>query len=276
MPEAHEADDPTAVGVDTQSEAPADVNVDAGQADAGATPEVTYFDPTAYADHLVKLPDGSEVKVADLPNGYLRQSDYTRKTQELAQVRTLQQALQNNPQQTLAFLAQQYGVDLAPAPASEQTPTEGSEGEGWEENDPVVRRLAALEARYAPIEQTYAQQRLDQTLEQLGARYGDAFDQNEVLNAALQMGVSDVGQLEAVFKLVAFDKVLAAQQARAEAANQAAADEAARTAGKAELGSTITATGGVAAGSTTPGKPAVNSIRDAWELAKVQHGVTTL
>lgn len=43
----------------------------------------------AYAEDtaVVKLPDGTEMPVAELRNGYLRQSDFTRKTQELSNER---------------------------------------------------------------------------------------------------------------------------------------------------------------------------------------------
>lgn len=45
--------------------------------------------PVVYAEEnqVVKLADGTEVPVADLKAGYLRQNDYTRKTQELANER---------------------------------------------------------------------------------------------------------------------------------------------------------------------------------------------
>lgn len=44
---------------------------------------------SAYAEDtaVVKLPDGTEMPVAELRNGYLRQSDFTRKTQELSNER---------------------------------------------------------------------------------------------------------------------------------------------------------------------------------------------
>jgi hypothetical protein len=42
----------------------------------------------ASADAVVTMQDGSKVKVSDLIQGQLRQSDYTRKTQEIAQERT--------------------------------------------------------------------------------------------------------------------------------------------------------------------------------------------
>lgn len=45
--------------------------------------------PVVYAEEtqVVKLADGTEVPVADLKAGYLRQNDYTRKTQEIANER---------------------------------------------------------------------------------------------------------------------------------------------------------------------------------------------
>lgn len=66
--------------------------------------------------------DGKEVEVTldELLNGYQRQSDYTRKTQELAterqQLASLQQlqaALNDNPSETLHALREYYGVEDA-------------------------------------------------------------------------------------------------------------------------------------------------------------------
>lgn len=59
-------------------------------ADEAASTEETPETPAeveASVDAVVTMQDGSKVKVADLIQGQLRQSDYTRKTQELAQER---------------------------------------------------------------------------------------------------------------------------------------------------------------------------------------------
>lgn len=69
-----------------ESEAPDDE--DEGETEAEAEAE-TEEEPVAYADEkaVVKLPDGSEIPVAELIKGRMLQSDYTRKTQEVANER---------------------------------------------------------------------------------------------------------------------------------------------------------------------------------------------
>lgn len=74
-----------------ESEAPDDE--DEGETEAEAEAE-TEEEPVAYADEkaVVKLPDGSEIPVAELIKGRMLQSDYTRKTQEVANERKAVQA----------------------------------------------------------------------------------------------------------------------------------------------------------------------------------------
>ena len=55
----------------------------------GEAPAEPEDQPAVYAEDtaIVKLADGTEVPLSDLKSGYMRQSDYTRKTQELANER---------------------------------------------------------------------------------------------------------------------------------------------------------------------------------------------
>ena len=84
------------------------------------TESYEYVDTSAFDGKYVKVKvDGEELDVPfnEAIQGYQRQADYTRKTQELSQQReqlqyaqTLQQALESNPQQTLEILSRHYGV----------------------------------------------------------------------------------------------------------------------------------------------------------------------
>ena len=88
---------------ETPLEGQVDAVVETGDAPVGEPRE--YFAWNEYADKPVKLTvDGEEIEVplAEALNGYQRQADYTRKTQELAEQRrqvqfaaALQEALQN-------------------------------------------------------------------------------------------------------------------------------------------------------------------------------------
>lgn len=74
-----------------------------------------------------KLSDGTEVPLSELEKGYLRQSDYTKKTQEVARQReeaaqalALFEALQSDPQNTLDALTKHLATE---APDESQTLT---------------------------------------------------------------------------------------------------------------------------------------------------------
>lgn len=72
-------------GTEDSPEEPA---IEDGATEEVAAEEAEVADPVeADAEALVTLGDGSKVKVADLAKSYFRESDYTRKTQELATVR---------------------------------------------------------------------------------------------------------------------------------------------------------------------------------------------
>jgi hypothetical protein len=111
--------------VDSAVEAPIAETI--GQAEVsteiGEAPEVVqdYFSWDEYADRNVKLNVAGEevdVPLKEALAGYQRQADYTRKTQELSEQRkqvqfgtALQEALQNNPGDTLELLKQHYGLN---------------------------------------------------------------------------------------------------------------------------------------------------------------------
>ena len=79
---------------------------DEGEAEPEAT-DVATEAVAAYAEDtaVVKLSDGTEMPVAELKNGYLRQSDFTRKTQEVANERkTVQADVERMQRITTAFV----------------------------------------------------------------------------------------------------------------------------------------------------------------------------
>lgn len=73
--------------------------------DEAETEEVTEEAPKPEAPVLVKLPDGTEAPLEEVTRGYLRQVDYTRKTQEVAETRkALEADLQRIEGITQAFV----------------------------------------------------------------------------------------------------------------------------------------------------------------------------
>ena len=100
--------------------------------------------------YTVKI-DGREERVSldELQNGYQRQADYTRKTQELASERKrLEQAeaivssLESDPESTLKALSDAFGISAAPEHSGDPM------GSSWDEpDDGTSKRLQELEGR---------------------------------------------------------------------------------------------------------------------------------
>lgn len=246
--------------------------LDSGQVDGevvGAsegTPEASYFNYEDYADHRVKLPvagEEIEVPLSEALAGYQRQADYTRKTQELAEQRkevqfaaAIQQALQNDPAATIQLLTEHYGINAQQA----------SEDDLY--MDPSERQLRELDSRVRSFEEAQAMQELERNISTLQSKYGEDFDANEVVAAALASGNDN---LEAVYKQVAFDRLLARQNVQNEyAAKQAAAQDAALQAKR----DASVISGGSSAHGTSVGIAPISSIKDAFAAAKQQMGIS--
>jgi hypothetical protein len=208
--------------------------------------------------------DGEDVDVplSEALQGYSRTQDYTRKTQSLAEQQreaqfalTLQQALENNPAQTLRILQEQYGVTDTPAqPAAED--------ESWLD-DPVEARLKEYDQRFAQLEQQRADQELRVALRVLQQRYGDDFDSNAVVSQAAAQNRMD---LEAIHKELMFDKLWARQQAQA----SVQAEEQARTSAKEAL--TMHGGSSVNGAIAEPESGRSPTIAEAYYAAVHEHG----
>lgn len=207
---------------------------------------------------------GEEIRVPlkEALSGYQRQADYTRKTQELSEQRrqvqfgaALQEALQNDPQGTLALLGQHYGV--------QQTPSE-------EEDlytDPVEKQYRQLEQRIQAFEQQKAMDELERTVQSLQSKYGSDFDANEVVAKALALGSSD---LEAVYKQLAFDKVYEDAKAVRALREKKAQEQVQVTQAKRQAA--VVSGGSSSVSADVSAKP-ITSLRDAFEAAKRTHSV---
>jgi len=211
--------------------------------------------------------DGADqqVSLSELTDGYQRQADYTRKTQELAsERRRLQQAeaivssLESDPAGTLTALQDAFGVAGAPSePAAPQ-----SEFDEWGEAvepDPNATRIAALEARLEQQDRLHRREQVEKQVEALHDQYGD-FDATELYQHALR---HKIGNLEAALTHMRFGEVsdraskLEKEQERTTAKRDAAVVEP----------SGSTQAGSVAA---KVGKDSPSSIREAFALAKKQ------
>jgi len=218
-----------------------------------------------YGDKYVSVSVGGEdikVPLKEPLSGYQRQADYTRKTQELSEQRkqvqfgaALQEALQNDPNGTLALLSQHYGVAQQPSEEEELY------------MDPVEKQYRQLDQRLAAFEQQKAMDQLEKTVQSLQTRYGSDFDANEVVAKALAIGSSD---LEAVYKQVAFDRLYEDASAVRHLREKKAQEQTQVTQAKRQA--SVVSSGSSASSADVSAKP-ITSLRDAYEAAKRQHSV---
>ena len=201
--------------------------------------------------------DGVEEQVSldELRDGYQRQSDYTRKTQELASERgRLQQAeaivnsLEADPAGTLEALGNAFGVERT---TSEPT----GPVDPWDEPDPSEQRIASLEARLEQQDRVQRRQQVEKQVEQLKESYGD-FDAPALYQHAL---THKIGNLEAALTHMRYDTV-AAKASKLEQDQE-------RTDAKRDAG-VVEPSGSKQAGSTSEPVKAVSSIREAFMDAK--------
>jgi hypothetical protein len=203
------------------------------------------------------------VPLREAIDGYSRQADYTRKTQELAEQQrqaqfglTLQQALEANPQETLRILQAQYLQEQAEQTAP--TPPD------WTD-DPDDKRWQEVDARLQRFEQQQADNELRTAVGVLQQRYGDEFNPQEVVQAAFQQGRMD---LEAVYKEMAFDRYWQGQRAAKE---HLAAEEAARMEAKTQTANVHSGNG--SANTAAPPSDSLMTIEEAFAAAKREHGL---
>lgn len=218
--------------------------------------------------YTVKV-DGEEAQVSleELQNGYQRQADYTRKTQEIAAERErLQQAerivsaLEADPEATLHTLARSFNVELNEQNVVQQV----QQTEEWESMDDTERKVLMLEQRlaeqdkkFAAQEQAQKVQKLEQEVIKLKDTYGE-FDQNELVNHAIK---HQIPNLEAAYAHWRFNDV----KSIADKLSQ----EQEITSKKREAS---VVTSGSSASKSTSGESTkeVSSLREAFALAKEQ------
>jgi len=225
------------------------------------TPESSTEEAAEPADstYTVKV-DGSEseVTLSELQQGYQRQADYTRKTQELAserqrleQAEAIVSALEADPKGALTALSTAFGIE----DNRSSSPTDE-----WEEDsDPQEQRIASLEATVAQQTRASRQTALEKEVNALHSKYGN-FDADALYRHALS---NRIPNLEAAYAHMNFGS-LATYAGRLH-------EDRERTESKrgAKVESGTSRQAGVVT-STTAEKPM--SLREAFAQAKKQHG----
>lgn len=258
------------VGADVDAIEPAEGGQVEGIDETVEQPSV--LDLEEFGNYVVDI-DGEMVSVADLKGGGLRQADYTRKTQDIAergrgleQAEILHNALMTNRKGTIEWLAQENGLTIGEAQAAAESQfVDDGWSEAPEQPSALEQRLAAMETRY---EQEDATRQLQGVFDGLGAKYGDDFNAQEVAKAADARNIYDPNLLEMVYKDLAYEKIMAGRSEAATVAQQQLATQTAeRQAAAAEAAAATGA--GASAGGTVDGQapPRHMTTREAAELA---------
>ena len=192
-----------------------------------------------------------EVTLDELQNGYQRQADYTRKTQELASERerlaqgeAIVQALEANPQEAVSALADAFGV-AGGNQINDQTQPE-------EDLDPEEVRLRRMESSIEEHERAARQRNMQGEVDGLREKFKADINERELYSHALK---HNIGNLEAAYAHMTYGDV---QQ---KATNAGIVDEK-RAANVVE--STVGSTESTVSSNVST---AVNSLRDAFVLA---------
>jgi len=207
-------------------------------------------------NYTVKI-DGREEQVTldELRQGYQRQSDYTRKTQELASERerlaqgeAIVQALEADPESAISALAGAFGVT-----GGNQTNMAFPEDD-YEELDPDEVRLRRIESSIEEQNRALRQQNLQKEVNSLRDKYdGIDFDEKELYNHALK---NKIGNLDAAFTHMNWEKM------------QSAAKDAEIIEEKRTVAQVVETSPGSPEGNVERAVQAVDSIRDAFALAQ--------
>lgn len=197
----------------------------------------------------------SQVSLNELRDGYQRQADYTRKTQELSaerdrlqQAESIVSALESDPEGTLQALSRSFGVEIS-NPVQEDI---------WDELDPTEQKIRELEKKIEQQEANQRQQSVEREVTKLQESYGD-FDGRDLLRHAVKHGISN---LEAAYTHWRFGDVKATADKLQQEQDIIS---------KKRDASVITPGGSTQAGTQQPqGEERPSSIREAFEQAKRQ------
>ena len=203
--------------------------------------------------NLVKI-DGEEHRVSleELQNGYQRQSDYPRKTQELAAERerlaqgeAIVQALEYDPQGAVSALADAFGVGMG----NQNT----VQAELEEDLDPEEVRLRRMESSIEEHNRAVRQQNMQSEVDGLREKFSADIDERELYSHALK---HNIGNLEAAYAHMTYGDM------QEKATNAGIVDEK-RAANVVE--STVGSPESTVSSNVST---AVNSLRDAFSLAQ--------
>lgn len=186
------------VDVDTDDDDnPEDDGIDADHEDGSV------WNWEEYSDQLVPWERGDEtgqVTLKELRDGYMRQQDYTAKTQEIAEARRAAQwandmlaALDRDPQGTIQAIAQAYGITEAQAEQATRQSLDDLDEDirPWAEAATRAEQYAQqMEQRLQQLEDERIKSEIRFELDSLANQFGESFNKVEVLQTAAQKNLN--------------------------------------------------------------------------------------
>ena len=235
----------------------------------GATSSDHTFDWAEYKDQLVKVKvHGQEVEVplGEALNGYMRQADYTQKTQANAEALRmaewagqLRDAFAQDPAGTIQYLQQVY--------AQQQAPVNDPYDSIDPEFQPLVQQvrqqeqvIAQLKQQYQVVEQERVLSEVRAEVAQVMAEFPD-FDAEKVLPIAADRGLS----IRDAYLLAEAQTLVQSQKQAQKAAADAAAVAEREAAKRAAKGRTVKGSGNAKAASTMPEFDSFEELLD-WNM----------
>ena len=192
-------------------------------------------DPAAFWDTQVQVQEGGPaVPLHELRDGYLRQADYTRKTQELARQREewskenegltkLAELLKTNPAETVAKMAVQLGMLTEEQAGVASAQVEGFDPPSQEKGDQMVEERVKAELAEHPVLRqaaaVSAQAAIDQAFTEIEDHHGVRLtpkDRDLVLDRAIAANTTDLNMVYLSLRANA-DEVRTRRQAAAPA-----------------------------------------------------------
>ena len=204
--------------------------------------------------------DGNEqlVSLDELQNRYQRQADYTRKTQELArererlaQAETIVQALETDPQSAISALGDAFGIGVGMGNQNHQMPEED-----LADLDPDEVRLRRIESAIEEQNRVQRQDNLRQEMDVIRGKYETDISEQELYAHALK---HNIGNLDAAYAHLNYENMLTNTQAEEQEA-QILEDK--------RNAAVVDSTPGSTPSNVDRAVSAVNSIQDAFELAR--------
>jgi hypothetical protein len=192
------------VGEDAEPEVPEE---DTPEAESDTPEDTDEFDgpPSLdideFSDYTVTVKiDGEErqVPLTEALSGYMRQADYTKKTQSVAAdkqslqfAEALQRGMASDPIATLRALAEHYGVVGQQAQQPQQF------------DDPLEQKVYEMERELEQLRGNFGQGLVEQEVARLSSQYED-FAEN--VDEIIAEAVATTGDLEKAYKVVMADK----------------------------------------------------------------------